>query len=126
MDTEPSTKTIRVSHQTHTAVHRLADDIKGTAEDALRHLMGQTTIRVPVSDGQRERWSAAAAAAGVSLEEFIVMRVEAAVQFGCDQNVVRQIHQMCMSLVHHTGARPVKPSTGPVLNQSTSSPIVDK
>lgn len=118
MDTEPSTKTIRVSHRTHTEVHRLADELKGTADDALRHLMGSTTIRVPVSDAQRERWSAAATAAGVSVEDFILMRVEAAVQFGCDQNVVRQIHHMVMSLVHHTGAKPVKP---PV-----SSPIVDK
>lgn len=108
MDTEPPTKTVRVSTQTHAALHRLADDLNGTAEDALQHLMGATTVRIPVSDAQRARWTQAAEAAGMPLSEFVAARVESAVQFGCDQKLVRQIHQMCLSLVRHTGAPPAK------------------
>lgn len=126
MDTEPPTKTIRVSAQTHMAVHRLADDLKGTAEDALQHLMGATTVRIPVSEGQRIRWAQAAEAAGMPLEEFVAARVESAVQFGCDQQLVRQIHQMCMALVHHTGAPPVKPPAPEFTAPPTSSLHIDK
>lgn len=80
----PNTKTIRVSHEAHKQLHDLAAKLNGTADDALRYLLGVSTVRVPVTDVQRERWTEAAQTAGVSLPQYVTMRVEAVLQFGAD------------------------------------------
>ena len=93
MTSPPSTKTMRVSHETHTQIMALAEKIDGTVDDAIGHLLGQSTVRVPVSDVQRGRWESAAERAGVSIEHFVSMRVEAAVQYNGDPGGLQQIYE---------------------------------
>lgn len=81
---QPNTKSLRITVDTHTQVMRWAAHLNGTADDALRHLLGMSTVRVPISEGQRARWAEAAQESGMSLPEFIAMRVEAAVHYGGD------------------------------------------
>lgn len=109
------TKTIRVSLETHKRLMDLADRLDGSADDALNHLLGASTVRVPVSDIQRDRWSEAAHAAGVSLPEFVKMRVEAALQYGADPRGLQMIYDQVCAIARHTGMRrrPVDQSTVP-------------
>lgn len=114
MATPPGTKTVRVSLQTHEKLMDLADRINGSADDALAFLLGTSTVRVPISDIQRNRWSEAAAAAGVSLSEFVRMRVEAAIEYGADPQGLQRIYEHVQALTAAAGVRPipvVRPST---------------
>lgn len=86
-------KQLRVSDDTHNRVHNIADMLKGTADDAIRYLLGAATVRVPVTDIQRTRWAREADRAGVGLPEWVAMRVEAAIQYGTDPSTCRQIWQ---------------------------------
>lgn len=110
---QPTTKQLRVSLNTHERVMRLAAHLNGTADDALRHLLGLSTVRVPVSDIQRERWIEAARIAGVSLPEFVEMRVEAALAFGFDPGTMAVIRDRVESIARTVGAPPTprRPST---------------
>lgn len=94
-----SYKTIKVSSQTHGQIHDLAQQLGGSADEALAHLLDSSTVRVPVSDIQRQRWNEAAEAAGVSLSEFIRLRIEAALQYGTDPTTIelvyRGVHALC-------------------------------
>jgi hypothetical protein len=87
------TKTLRVSVETHAEVHALADKLKGSADDALQHLLGMSTVRVPLSEQQRDRWIQKATEIGVTLPEFVKLRVEAAIQFGADPGTLHGIYQ---------------------------------
>jgi hypothetical protein len=100
---QPNTKQLRVSLDVHERVMRLATGIKGTADDALRALLGMSTVRVPVTDIQRARWAEAAAEAGVSLEDFVEMRVEAALAFGFDPGTLGLIYERVNALARHAG-----------------------
>lgn len=84
-------KSLRVSEEVHRAVHDLAQKINGSADDALGHLLGESTVRVPVTDRQRHRWTVAAREAGVTVDQFVMMRVEAALQFGSDPTTLKLI-----------------------------------
>lgn len=114
--TNSGTKTIRVSLETHKTLMDLADRLDGSADDALSHLLGSSTVRVPVSDIQRDRWSKAAHGAGVSLPEFVKMRVEAALQWGGDPGVLGTIYDQVIKICQHTGMR------RRVVDQSTRPP----
>jgi hypothetical protein len=111
----PNTKTVRVGFDTHQALHDLAHQINGTADDAIRHLLGLSTVRVPVSEIQRQRWIAAARDAGVSVHEFVKMRVEAAIQFGADPTGLQTVYEHVRGIARALNLRQV-PST-----QSTGS-----
>jgi hypothetical protein len=100
---QPTTKQLRVSLETHEKVMRLAAGIKGTADDALRALLGMSTVRVPVTDIQRARWAEAAAEDGVGLEDFVEMRVEAAVQYGFDPGTLGLIYERVNALARQAG-----------------------
>lgn len=108
MTSPTDTKTVRVALDTHTQLHDLAAQLNGTADDAVRHLLGLSTIRVPVSDIQRKRWTDSARAAGVSVDEFVKMRVEAAMEFGTDPSTIRQIWSTVNALAGAAGIRPPK------------------
>ncbi|HEX5566668.1 MAG TPA: hypothetical protein VFY14_07015 [Streptomyces sp.] len=84
MTAPTETKTVRLSPEMHKAVHDLAARLKGTADDAIRHLTSPDTLRVPVTEIQRERWEAYAEASGVPVADFIKLRVESALEYGCD------------------------------------------
>jgi hypothetical protein len=92
MTTPDGTKSAKFSPETHTALMALARDLDETADGALRHLLGLSTIRVEVTDVQRARWTAAAHKIGVSVDEFVRLRVEACVQFGINPAAVYGIY----------------------------------
>lgn len=99
------TKTLRVSAVTHKAVHDLAARLGGTADDVLRHLMDEATVRIPLTGVQRERWEHSAQAAGMDVAEFVKARVEAAMQFGSDPTTVRLIWDHVRALSQAAGVR---------------------
>lgn len=85
----------------------LAAALGGTADDALRHLLGMSTIRVAVTDIQRRRWIAAADATGVSVDEFVRLRIEACLQFGTDGVAIQRVVNGVDALCRQAGLRPV-------------------
>lgn len=116
MTTPDTSKQARFSAEAHRALMQLAAEIGGTADDALRHLLGPSTIRVSVTEAQRWRWLAEAEKAGVPVNEFIRLRVEACIQFGADGNALQAIFERVDALYRRAGlgAPPVNPpSTRP-------------
>lgn len=91
MSTPESTKSAKFSAEVHQALMALARDLDETADGALRHLLGMSTIRVEVTDVQRARWTAAAHKTGVSVDEFVRLRVEASLQYHLDRETINQI-----------------------------------
>jgi hypothetical protein len=89
MATPPSTKTVRVSLETHNRLNALAARMNGTVDDAVNYLFDrEELIRLRVSDRQRERWQVCATQAGIPLPEFIAQCTEAAVQYGTDRGTM--------------------------------------
>jgi len=101
-----NTKSIRVSPETHARIARIADRTGGTMEGALAFLLGESTIRVPVSDTERARWTEAADRLGLSVEEFVKLRVEAALQYGADPLALMQVYEYVRGIADTVGARP--------------------
>lgn len=107
--TSPVTyKTLKVSPETHQQVHDLAAKLGGSADDALAYLLSASTVRVPVSDIQRERWNQAAHADGMPLAEFVKMRVEAAIAYGADQYGLTLIFEHVQALTKAAGVLPIR------------------
>ncbi|WP_298561404.1 hypothetical protein, partial [Streptomyces luteogriseus] len=107
-------KSIKVSPDIHRRIHSIAAKLETTADGALAFLLGAGTVRVPVSPAEKARWNAAAQAQGLTVEEFVKLRVEAALALGCDvgklhQNI-SQIHQTVSALGRLAGL-PQPPST---------------
>lgn len=115
------TKQVRVSPENHAQLHNLANHLKGTANDAVTHLLDKSTVRVHISDVQRARWTAQARAIGVSLPEFIVLRVEAAAEFGCDPGAMHQLLDHVHALTRAANLR-VTPSPLPVIEPQPRNP----
>ncbi|MEV8530102.1 hypothetical protein AB0451_39520 [Streptomyces sp. NPDC052000] len=116
MATPDTSKQARVSADTHRQLMELANQLGGTADDALRHLLDPSTIRVSVTEAQRWRWLVEAKKVGVPVDEFIRLRVEACIQFGADGNALQAIYQRVDALHQRAGlgAPAVNPqSTGP-------------
>jgi hypothetical protein len=89
MGTPSSTKTVRVSHETHAQLTALGDRLNGTVDDAVRWLFAREgMVRVPCSDRQRERWQRSATQAGLPLPEFLAAVTEAAVAYGTDRGTM--------------------------------------
>lgn len=107
---------VRVSSQAHEQLMRLAKQLHGSADVALRHLLGMSTIRVQVTDEQRERWREAARRTGVPVDEFIRLRIEACLQFGTDGAAVQRILNGVDALCRASGLVPrhVDPHNIPV------------
>lgn len=107
------TKTVRVSPEKHAQLMKLAREIDGTADDAIGHLLGESTVRVPISDAQRQRWDYVAEQVGLSLAQFIVMRVEAAIQYGGDPAGLQRIYERVDGIARalELSPRVVRPST---------------
>jgi hypothetical protein len=110
-------KTIKVSAEVHRRIHNIAAKLNTSADGAIAFLLGDSTVRVPVSDQQRERWKAAAETAGASVEEFVKLRVEAAIQYTGDPAALRTIYDHVFAIAHHAGITPVRPA--PLPRQST-------
>jgi hypothetical protein len=106
MTTPDSTKHARFSLEVHAQLMALARDLDGTADDALRHLLGMSTVRVPVSDLQRARWTAAAHAIGLSVDEFVRVRMEAFLAFGGNPATLYGIYTGVYELCRKAGLNP--------------------
>lgn len=106
MTTPDGTKSAKFSPEVHTRLMALARDLDGTADDALRHLLGMSTIRVEVSEVQRDRWSRAADDLGVTVDEFVRLRVEASIRFDLDRETLNQIFYRVDGLFHAVGVPP--------------------
>lgn len=102
----PSVKSLKISPENHRAIHDLAARIDGNANDAISYLLGESTVRVPISSIQRTRWTQAAAREGVGISEFVRMRVEAAIQFGADRTTMVQIWHLARATAVRVGAIP--------------------
>lgn len=72
-----SQKSMKVSPSVHQQVKDLARTLGTSANGVLLHLLNTSSVAVPLEPVQRERWEAAAAACGVSLAQFILLRMEA-------------------------------------------------
>src|SRR5690348_3518649 len=114
MTTPDTTKQARFSIEAHRRLTELAASLNGTADDALRHLLGMSTVRVPVTEIQHKRWKAAAQTAGVSVDEFIRLRVEACLQFGTDGVVIRRLVDGVDALCRNAGVPGVR-NAGPAV-----------
>lgn len=106
MTTPDTTKQARISAEAHTKLMALAAQLDGTADDALRHLLGLSTIRVAVDDVQRRRWIAAAEAVGVTVDEFVRRHVETGLQLGKSAATIDQIFYRVDALCRQAGLRP--------------------
>jgi hypothetical protein len=71
-------KTVKVSPAAHAALMERARQHNVPAGVALMNMLKDNSVRVPLESVQRERWEAAAAILGVSLAQFILLRVESA------------------------------------------------
>lgn len=112
--TSPVTyKTIKVSPETHKRVHDLAAKLGGSADDALDHLLGTSTVQVPVTAIQRRRWNEAADAQGMLLPEFVKMRVEAAITYGADPHGLTLIFEHVQALTKAAGILPIRATPPP-------------
>jgi hypothetical protein len=118
MSNPSGTKTVRIKAETHKRIMDLAARLEGNADDALNFLLGESTVRVPVSDIQRKRWSDAAHEAGVSLAQFVMMRVEGALQYGADPAGLQQIYEQVKEVARFVGMRRIR------VDQSTPPPVI--
>ena len=103
MTNPPARKTFKVSTDVHSRVHQLATDLGASADEAIRLLVDPSTVRLPLSTAQHERWTAYAEAAGIPLAEWITHRVEAAIQYGTDQGTMAVVLQHVRALTAHAG-----------------------
>lgn len=99
MTTPDGSKSAKFSPEAHSRLMAIARDLDGTADDALRHLLGMSTIRVEVTDVQRGRWTRAADDLGVGVEEFVRLRVESTLRFELDRETLNQIFYRVDGLV---------------------------
>jgi hypothetical protein len=106
MTTPDGQKSSKFTPEAHTRLMALARDLDGTADDALRHLLGMSTIRVEVTDLQRDRWTRAADELGVSVDEFVRLRVEASIRFDLDRETLNQIFYRVDGLFKAVGVPP--------------------
>jgi hypothetical protein len=83
-------KTIKVTPVAHAMLAARARKHGVSAGAVLLDLLNDSNVTVPLEPVQRERWEAAAAACGVSLPQFILLRVEALLYAGGTPTVDEQ------------------------------------
>lgn len=105
MSTPDERKNIKVSAATHRAVYALAATGE-TADDVLSRILGPGALLLELSELQRERWAIAARAGGMSVEEFVKARVEAALTFDADPTGLYVIHRQLEELFRRLPAPP--------------------
>lgn len=99
-------KSAKFSPEVHAEILRVAREIGGTMDDALRHVLGMSTIRVPVTDVQRERWTEAADVVGVTVEQFVLLRVESALYYNTTADAIYSIYTGVTELCRAEGLEP--------------------
>lgn len=94
-------KSVKVRPHVHRQLHELADDMGVSADHAIERLLNG--VSVPLSAIQRQRWEACAAAAGLSLTEWVILRVEAAAEAGYDPGAMNLALDYLRSITAHFG-----------------------
>lgn len=102
---QPQAKSLKVSEDSHRRVHDIARALNGNADDAVRSLLDPNQVRVRVTEIQRRRWQEAADEAGVSLPEFIMMRVEGALFVKGDMPLLVQMNDTVTALARNLGLK---------------------
>jgi hypothetical protein len=96
-------KSLKVSAPVHQRVHQVANDLGASAHEAIRLLVDPSTVCLPLSTQQHERWTRYAEAAGIPLAEWITHRVEAAIQYGTDQGTMAEVLRLTRALAQRAG-----------------------
>lgn len=109
MTNPPDRRSLKVSTGVHSAVHQLATQLGASADEAIRLLVDPSTVRLPLSTTQHERWTAYADAAGIPLAAWIEQRVEAAIQYGTDQGTMHAVLKHVRALTSAAGIDPDRP-----------------
>ena len=82
-------KSILVSEETHRLLMEQSKKVRASSMDELlRHYVEENVIRIPVPQVVQSRWKSVADAAGYSVEQWVVQRVEAAIQYNADPGVI--------------------------------------
>jgi hypothetical protein len=110
-------KTIKVSAATHRQIHDLANRLGGSADDALAQILSPYTVRIPLTPAQYDRWTQGARAAGVSLDQFAQLRVEAALMFGTDPGAIGLMYRNIAALCTAAGITPAQPPRTPPVDR---------
>ena len=79
MNNPPDRKSLKVSTRVHSRVHQVASELSTSAAEAIGLLVDPSTVCLPLSPEQHERWTAYAEASGIPLAEWITHRIEAAI-----------------------------------------------
>ena len=95
----------------HARIMDLAARTGGSAEDALAHLLGESTLRVPLSPVQLARWTSVADSLGSPVEEFVRTRVESTLLAGTSEETMKQIFYRVDAIMQHFGLTPSRKST---------------
>lgn len=101
-DNSPGRKSLKVSTPVHSAVHELAAQLGKSADDAIAALVDPSTVRLPLSPQQHQRWTAVSQAAGLSLTDWIIQQCEAGIRYG-GAETFNQIFRRVDMLVRHFG-----------------------
>jgi hypothetical protein len=103
MNSPPERKSIKVSKGVHSRVYEVADSLGASAHEAIRILTDPSTVCLPLSTPQHERWNAYAEAAGIPLAAWIEQRVEAAIQYGSDPGTMHLVLDTVRALAREAG-----------------------
>ena len=83
-------KNVRVSVPTHGRLIDYQHKVRArSAEEAMKVLLGEDVVHIPVPDAARERWEAAAAEAGFPLAQWVIQHVEAFLAYRADPRDIR-------------------------------------
>jgi hypothetical protein len=116
MTTPDDRKTLQVNTAVHAAVYELSTELGTSVNGALAHLLDKSSIRVQVSEVQRSRWAAAAKKARMSLEEWIIHRIGAALENPPEvqRETLNQLFYRVDALCRVQGIEPPKPPRRPL------------
>lgn len=111
MEETPARRSVKLSTPVHSAVHQLATQLGKSADEAVRLLVDPSTVRLPLSTTQHQRWTSYADAAGVPLADWITQRIEAAIQYGSDPGTMHLVldHVRALALHHDIEVRRTTP-----------------
>lgn len=79
----------------------MAVRMDSNADEVLRNLLSGTHVHL--SKNQRSKWTAYADASGVSLSDWIKLRVEAAIQYGTDPGTMHAALDHLKAITQHLG-----------------------
>lgn len=111
MTSPDTTKTLRVSAETHAQVMAHARRLRATVDETVADLADESTIRLLVSDKQRSRWERAAKERGLRLGDFVRLLVEAGITY--NPRTLDQVFYRVDALVKSAGITPQSTPTIP-------------